>query len=59
MTFPGAQGRVPITISNDLAVPVLVGVELRATPDYRLQVEPVAPIEVAPGQRTSVEVQVG
>ena len=59
VTFPGAQGRVPITISNDLAVPVLVGVELRATPDYRLQVEPVAPIEVAPGQRTSVEVQVG
>ena len=59
VTFPGAQGRVPITISNDLAVPVLVGVDLRADPEYRLQAEPVAPIEIGAGQRVSLEVEVG
>lgn len=59
VTFPGAQGRVPVTISNDLAVPVMVGVNLSAEPAYRLQTQPVAPIEVAPGQRVSLEVQVG
>jgi hypothetical protein len=58
ITFPGDQGRVPVTVSNDLDVPANVTVQLSSEPDYRLQSEPVAQLQVPAGQRVSLEVPV-
>lgn len=58
VSFPGEQGRVPVTVSNDLAVAVNVGLTLSATPSYRIDPEPIPPITVPPGQRLSLEVPV-
>ena len=58
ITFPGDQGRVPVTVSNDLDVPANVTVQLSSDPDYRLQSEPVAQLQVPAGQRVSLEVPV-
>ena len=58
VAFPGAEGRVPVTVSNDLSVPVTVSVTLRADEDYRLEDQPPRPVRVAAGQRLSLEVPV-
>lgn len=58
ITFPGDQGRVPVTISNDLDVPANVAVELTADPEYRLESEPVSDLQIPAGQRVSLEVPV-
>lgn len=58
ITFPGDQGRVPVTISNDLDVAANVQVQLTSEPAYRLQSEPVAELQVPAGQRVSLEVPV-
>ena len=58
VAFPGEQGRVPVTVSNDLPVAVTVGLTLSATPSYRIEPEPVPPVTVPPGQRLSLEVPV-
>jgi len=58
IAFPGEDGRVPITVSNNLDVPVNVGLELRADPDYRLQSEPLEALEIPARQRVSLEVPV-
>jgi hypothetical protein len=58
VAFPGEQGRVPVTVSNDLTVAINVGLTLSATPSYRIEPEPVPPITVPPGQRLSLEVPV-
>ncbi len=58
VAFPGEQGRVPVTVSNDLPVAVTVGLTLSATPSFRIVPEPVPPVTVPPGQRLSLEVPV-
>ena len=58
ITFPGDQGRVPVTVSNDLDVPANVQVQLTSDPEYRLQSEPVGQLQVPAGQRVSLEVPV-
>lgn len=58
VSFPGEQGRVPVTVSNDLAVAVTVGLTLSASPSYRIEPAPIEPVTVPPGQRLSLEVPV-
>jgi hypothetical protein len=58
VSFPGEQGRVPVTVSNDLSVAVTVGLTLSATPSYRIQPSPMEPFTIPPGQRLSLEVPV-
>ena len=58
VSFPGEQGRVPVTVSNDLTVAVTVGLTLSATPSYRIEPAPIEPVTVPPGQRLSLEVPV-
>lgn len=58
ITFPGDQGRVPITISNDLDVPAEVGLRLTSEPAYLLRSEDVEDLVVPAGQRVSLEVPV-
>lgn len=58
VTFPGAQGRVPVTVSNDLGAPVRVYVGISADQNFRLTSEVLGPVDVAPGQKVSVEVPV-
>ena len=58
ITFPGDQGRVPVTVSNDLDVPVNVQVQLTSEPAYLLQSEPVGELQIPAGQRVSLEVPV-
>lgn len=58
ITFPGDQGRVPVTVSNDLDVAANVQVQLTSDPAYRLESEPVTELQVPAGQRVSLEVPV-
>ncbi len=58
VAFPGADGRVPVTVSNDLTVPVTVSVSLRADEDYRLEDQAPQPVRIPAGQRMSLEVPV-
>ncbi|MFM2438487.1 MAG: hypothetical protein RLZ55_1306 [Actinomycetota bacterium] len=58
VAFPGAEGRVPVTVSNDLSVPVTVSVALIADQDYRLEDQPPQPVRIPAGQRLSLEVPV-
>jgi len=56
VTFSGETGRVPVTIANDLDRAVTVGVELVASPDPRLESDPVTDIVIDPGKKVSVEI---
>lgn len=58
ITFPGDQGRVPVTISNDLDVPANVQLQLTSEPEYRLESEPIGELQIPAGQRVSLEVPV-
>ena len=58
VSFPGEEGRVPVTVSNDLDVPVKVGLTLTATPAYRIQPQAVTDLTIPPGERSSLEVPV-
>ena len=58
ITFPGDEGRVPITISNDLDVPAEVGLQLVSDPSYLLRSEAVSDLTIPAGQRVSLEVPV-
>ena len=56
VSLPGETGTIPVTIANDLEVPVTVGLRVTGDPAVRLEASPVAPITIAPGRKTSVEV---
>jgi hypothetical protein len=56
LTFSGDNGRVPITITNDLDRAVTVGVVLRGRPSLRLVSEPLTGIRVEPGKMASVDI---
>lgn len=55
ITLSGDSGRVPVTIANDLDRAVTVGVQLRSSPDLRLESEPLTGIRIEPGRLASVE----
>ncbi|MEZ5117442.1 MAG: DUF6049 family protein [Candidatus Nanopelagicales bacterium] len=56
VTFSGDRGVVPVTIANDLDRSVTVGLRLVGIPPLRLESEPVTDLTLAPGRKTSVEV---
>jgi hypothetical protein len=56
ITLSSQTGRFPLTIVNDLAVPVTVQLALASRTPARLRVPSVTGIEVAPGARTTVDV---
>jgi hypothetical protein len=58
IAFPGEEGRVPITVANDLDVPVSVALSLSAEPSYRLESDPQEMLDIPAGQRVSMEVPV-
>lgn len=57
VTFSGDTGRVPVTISNEGADPVTVGVALIGEPPSRLESTAHPPIEIAPGRKASVDLE--
>lgn len=56
ITFSGDNGRVPVTISNDLDRSVTVGLTLRGQPALRLESEPLASIRIEAGKMASVDI---
>jgi hypothetical protein len=58
VTFSGDRGSVPVTVANDLDQAVTVGVSVRANTAARLVSESLAPVQIEPGRRASLEVPV-
>ncbi len=56
ITFSGDNGKVPITISNDLDRSVTVGVVLKGRPPLRLSSQPLTGIRIEPGKLASVDI---
>ncbi len=57
VNLPGESGVIPVTIANDLAVPVTVGLSATGDPAVRFTAEPVTPVTIAPGRKASIEMQ--
>lgn len=58
ITFSGDSGDVPVTLANDGATTVSVGLSLVGTPSSRLESTPMSGILIEPGQKISVEIPV-
>ena len=56
VTFPGADGQVPITVANDLSTPVQVGLKLTSDPSVRLVSQPIAPITIPANRKVSTQI---
>ena len=56
ITLSSQTGRFPLTVVNDLTVPVTVQLTLASRTPARLRVPSITGIEVAPGARTTVDV---
>lgn len=56
VVFPGESGVVPITILNDLDVPVRVELVATGLPAVRVQPAAVDPIDIGAGKRKSIEI---
>ncbi len=56
VTFSGDNGRVPVTISNELDRAVTVGLRLEGVPALRLESEPLTSIRIEPGKMASVDI---
>ena len=56
VTLSSQTGRFPLTVVNDLTVPVTVQLTLVSKTPARLRVPTITGIEVAPGARTTVDV---
>lgn len=57
VTLSGSQGSFPLTINNPTSLPIRVSVELSAT-NPALQGSVLDPIEVAPGERRTINAEV-
>ncbi|MEI6620965.1 MAG: DUF6049 family protein [Actinomycetes bacterium] len=57
ITFASSEGRIPISIANELPVPVKVGLKLTANPSVRLSVDPIEPFVIPANRKVSIEVQ--
>lgn len=55
-TLPGNSAPIPVTIANDLAQDVRVGLRMETDQPARLQSEDVEPVVVPAGRKVSVEV---
>jgi len=58
VVFSGDRGSVPVTVANNFDQPVRVGIQVSADPAARLDASPLAPVEIEPGKRASLEVPV-
>ncbi len=56
-TLPGDTGRIPVTVANDLAQDVTVGIRLESDEPARLVAPEIAPFEVPAGRKVSLEVE--
>lgn len=56
ITVSGSSGTIPITVQNDGPSSVTVGLSFSSVPPQVFTAGPVAPFEISPGRRTSVEV---
>ncbi len=54
--FSSETGEIPITISNDLPVPVTVGMTLTGDPPIRLSAQKFAPITIPPNRKVSTQI---
>jgi len=53
----GESGPIQVTLVNDLEQPVRVGLQV-ATPGSNLRIDPVDPVTLGPGRRTSIRLKV-
>ncbi|MDP3972967.1 MAG: DUF6049 family protein [Candidatus Nanopelagicales bacterium] len=58
ITLASATSRVPVTVVNDLDVPVQVGVRLIGDPTVRLVQSEAMMLEIPPGQKVSTEIPI-
>ncbi|MGI9196690.1 MAG: DUF6049 family protein [Candidatus Nanopelagicales bacterium] len=58
VTFSGDRGSVPVTVANDFDESVRIGVTLLGSPAARLSSDAVAPVDIEPGKRASLEIPV-
>lgn len=56
INISGDGGRIPITIANDLPVPVKVGVRLQGDPAVRLVSSPLEPMTIPANRKISTEI---
>ena len=56
VTLPGDSGTIPVTVANDLDRPARVGLRLTGTPVTRFVARDVAPVTLAPGEKSTLEV---
>ncbi len=54
--FSSETGEIPITISNDLPVPVTVGMTLTGDPPIRLSAQPFGPITIPANRKISTQI---
>lgn len=55
VALSGQSGRFPLTVTNGLDVPIRVRVDVRPK-NPALEIEPIEPVELAPGQRRDISV---
>jgi hypothetical protein len=56
VTLPGDSGTIPVTVANDLDRPARVGLRLTGTPVTRFVARDIAPVTLAPGEKSTLEV---
>jgi hypothetical protein len=56
VVFPGESAAVPITIRNDLSVPIQIGIKSQGIPSVRVIPQEVSDMTIAPGRRKSIEI---
>jgi hypothetical protein len=56
VTLPGDSGTIPVTVANDLDRPARIGLRLTGTPMTRFVARDVAPVTLAPGEKSTLEV---
>jgi|688.fasta_scaffold205684_1 hypothetical protein len=54
--FPNEFAKVPITVRNDLSVPIQIGIITSGIPAVRVIPESIADMQIAPGRRKSIEI---
>ncbi len=54
--FPNENAKVPITVRNDLSVPIEIHIETVGLPSVRVIPDSVEDLEIAPGRRKSIEI---
>lgn len=56
VVFPSESAKVPITVRNDLSVPIQIRIITTGVPAVRVIPDAVAEMNIAPGRRKSIEI---